>query len=46
MKDPMKKGSIVPKNVRGVGWGVGVGHEIHRWGGVGHEIQRWGGVGQ
>ena len=29
MKQPMKKGSFVPKNVPGVGWG-GVG-----WGGVG-----------
>ena len=29
VKQPMKKGSFVPKNVPGVGWG-GVG-----WGGVG-----------
>ena len=52
MKDPMKKGSLVPKNY----WG-GVGHKIPRigWGRVGHAgvgwgevrwvIQGWGGVG-
>ena len=33
MKQPMKKGSFVPKNVPGVGWG-GVGGSW--WGGVGH----------
>ena len=51
MKQPMKKGSFVPKNVPGVGWvmlgwggvghaGVGVG-----WGVVGWVMQGWGGVG-
>ena len=35
VKQPMKKGSFVPKNVPGVGWG-GVG-----WGG--HEGVGWGG---
>ena len=35
MKQPMKKGSFVPKNVPGVGWG-GVGHVGVGWGGVGH----------
>ena len=38
MKQPMKKGSFVPKNVPG-GWG-GVG-----WGGVSHAGVGWGGVG-
>ena len=39
MKQPMKKGSFVPKNIPGVGWGrVG-------WGGVGHVGVGWGGVG-
>ena len=35
VKQPMKKGSFVPKNVPGVGWGgVGwVGHEGVGWGG-------------
>ena len=37
VKQPMKKGSFVPKNVPGVGW---VGHEGLGWGGVG-----WGEVG-
>ena len=37
MKQPMKKGSFVPKNVPGVGWG-GVGHA-----GVGWVMQGWGG---
>ena len=32
MKQPMKKGSFVPKNLPGVGW---VGHEGVGW--VGHE---------
>ena len=27
VKQPMKKGSFVPKNVPGVGWGGWVGHE-------------------
>ena len=31
VKQPMKKGSFVPKNVPGVGWG-GVGH-CRGWGG-------------
>ena len=40
MNQPMKKGSFVPKNVPGVGWG-GVGHVGVGWdgscrGGVGH----------
>ena len=51
MKQPMKKGSFVPKNVPGggVGWvGVmkgwgGVGHERVGWGRVGHEGVGWGG---
>ena len=34
MKQPMKKGSFVPKNVPGVGWG-GVGCVMEGWGGVG-----------
>ena len=38
MKQPMKKGSFVPQNVPGVGWG-GVGWVMKGWGGVG-----WGGV--
>ena len=37
MKQPMKKGSFVPKNVPGVGWG-GMGHV-----GVGWVTQWWGG---
>ena len=37
MKQPMKKGSFVPKNVPGVGW---VGHE-----GVGWGVSCRGGVG-
>ena len=40
MKQPMKKGSFVPKNVPGVGW---VGHEGVGW--VGHEGVGWGRVG-
>ena len=32
VKQPMKKGSFVPKNVPGVGWGW-VGHEGVGWGG-------------
>ena len=40
MKQPMKKGSFVPKNVPGVGW---VGHEGVGWGGVGHVGVGWGG---
>ena len=39
MKQPMKKGSFVPKNVPGVGWG-GVGHA-----GVGWGVSCRGGVG-
>ena len=31
VKQPMKKGSFVPKNVPGVGWG-GVGHAGVGWG--------------
>ena len=55
VKQPMKKGSFVPKNVPGVGWGgvgwgrVGwVGHEGVGWGGVGWGgwvMKGWGGVG-
>ena len=41
----MKKGSFVPKNVPGVGWG-GVGWGGVRWGGVGWGEVRWGGVGR
>ena len=37
MKQPMEKGSFVPKNVLGVGWGgvchVGVGWVMKEWGG-------------
>ena len=44
MKQPMKKGSFVPKNVPGVGWG-GVGHALVGWGGVGHALVGWGGWG-
>ena len=40
MKQPMKKGSFVPKNVPGVGWGgVGVSYR----GGVGWVMKGWGG---
>ena len=39
VKQPMKKGSFVPKNVPGVGW---VGHEGVGW--MGHEAVGWGGV--
>ena len=42
MKQPMKKGSFVPKNVPGVGWG-GVGHEGVGWGGW--VMKGWGGMG-
>ena len=45
MKQPMKKGSFVPKNVPGVRWG-GVGGSCRvggGGGGVGHV--GWGGVG-
>ena len=42
MKQPMKKGSFVPKNVPGVGW---VCHEGVGWGGLGHEGVGWGRVG-
>ena len=52
MKQPMKKGSFVPRNVPGVGgvgWG-GVGHTGVGWGGscrggLGWIMKRWGGVG-
>ena len=49
MKQPMKKGSFVPKNVPGwVGWVIqgwgGVGHVGVGWGGVGHVGVGWGGV--
>ena len=40
VKQPMKKGSFVPKNVPGVGW---VGHEGVGWGGVCHIGVGWGG---
>ena len=38
VKQPMKKGSFVPKNVPGVGW---VGHEGVGVGWVGHEGVGW-----
>ena len=50
MKQPMKKGSFVPKNIPGVGWGGscrdGVGHVRVGWGGscrggVGHSGLGW-----
>ena len=41
MKQPMKKGSFVPKNVPGVGWG-GVGWVMKGWGGVCHVGVGWG----
>ena len=47
MKQPMKKGSFVPKNVPGVGVGW-VGHEgvgWVGWGGVGWVMKGWGGGG-
>ena len=44
MKQPMKKGSFVPKNVPG-GGGVGVGWGGSCRGGVGHAGVEWGGVG-
>ena len=47
VKQPMKKGSFVPKNVPGVGWG-GVGLGGVGWGGVGWGgwvMKGWGGVG-
>ena len=43
MKQPMKKGSFVPKIVPGLGWGGWV-HEGVGWGGVGgvgHEGVGW-----
>ena len=40
VKQPMKKGSFVPKNVPRVGWG-GVCHVGVGWGGVGH-ARGWG----
>ena len=45
MKQPMKKGSFVPKNVPEVGWGgVGWGGWVMKgWGGVGHVEVGWGG---
>ena len=46
MKQPMKKGSFVPKKVPGVGWGGscrgGVGHSGVGWGWVGHVRVGWG----
>ena len=37
MKQPMKKGSFVPRNISGVGWSgvgnVGVGWVMQGWGG-------------
>ena len=45
VKQPMKKGSSVPKNVPGVGWG---GWVMKGWGGVvwgGWVRKGWGGVG-
>ena len=40
MKHPMKKGSFVPKNVPGVGWGrVGWGGSCRD--GVGHSEVNW-----
>ena len=50
MKQPMKKGSFVPKNVPGVGWG-GVRWGVSCRGGVGHEgvgwvMYGWGGWGR
>ena len=42
VKQPMKKGSFVPKNVPGVGWG---GWVMKGWGGVGWVMKGWGGVG-
>ena len=43
MKQPMKKGSFVPKNVPEVGWG-GVWWVMKGWGGVGWFMKGWGGV--
>ena len=40
MKQPMKKGSFVPKNVPGVGWGGVGGWVVHE--GVGWGVG-WGG---
>ena len=47
VKQPMKKGSFVPKNVPGVGWGGwgGVWWVMHWWGGVGHAWVGGDGVG-
>ena len=42
VKQPMKKGSFVPKNVPGVGWGR-VGWVMLGWGVVGHAGVGWGG---
>ena len=43
VKQPMGKGSFVPKSVPGVGWGGGGGRVMKGWGGVGHEGVGWGG---
>ena len=41
MKQPMKKGSFVPKNVPGVGWVMqGWGGHVG-WGGMGHAGVGW-----
>ena len=46
VKQPMKKGSFVPKNVPGVGWGGVGGWVMKGWGGgVGWVMKGWGGVG-
>ena len=44
VKQPMKKGSFVPKNVPRVGWG-GVGWNVSYRGGVGWVMKGWGRVG-
>ena len=48
MKQPMKKGSFVPKNVPGVGGScrggmghAGMGWVMQGWGGVGHARMGW-----
>ena len=43
MKQPMKKGSFVPKNVPGVGWGGVMVWWGGGGGGVGHVGVGWGG---
>ena len=40
MKQPMKSRDVLPKNVRGVGWGGSCRGRVG-WGGVGHTGVGW-----